>query len=69
MTQREKDLEFLKTTELFRGMNVGDMEYGMSSLKKGTLVSNHYLGEKSIGIVVTGEIAVSSVTQDGKELT
>ncbi|GLC80109.1 Crp/Fnr family transcriptional regulator [Lacrimispora brassicae] len=69
MTQREKDLEFLKTTELFRGMNVGNMEYAMHSLKKGSLVSNRYLGEKSIGIVVTGEIAVSSVTQDGKELT
>ncbi|MFT4006908.1 MAG: hypothetical protein QM683_15255 [Lacrimispora sp.] len=43
MTQREKDLEFLKTTELFRGMNVGDMEFGMCSLKKGSLVSNRYM--------------------------
>ena len=68
MTQRGKDLEFLKTTELFRGMNVRDMEYAICSLKKGSLVSNRYLGEKSIGIVVDGEIAVSSVTHDGKEL-
>lgn len=34
MTQRKKDLEFLKTTELFQGMNVGGMEYGMCNLKK-----------------------------------
>ncbi|SET50320.1 Crp/Fnr family transcriptional regulator [Lacrimispora sphenoides] len=69
MTQRKKDLEFLKTTELFQGMNVGGMEYGMCNLKKGSLVSNRYQGEKSIGIVVTGEITVSSFTPDGKELT
>jgi len=69
MTQCEKELRFLRRTDLFKGINGKDLRLAECCLKKGTAVSNRYLGEKAIGIVRQGEISVTSVTADGRELT
>lgn len=68
MTQCEKKLRFLRSTDLFKGINGKELKFTECCLKKGAAVGNRCLGEKAIGIVRQGEISVTSVTADGREL-